>query len=120
MCWNPEACNFIKKRLQHRCFPVKFVKFLRTPTLKNICERLLTTFFETITRSMRFFGKFCNNCFKSFLRASSILNIFCVQQNEQLQTLVLFSSLVTIVICFIIVNHEKPFHLLIVSTRASL
>ena len=24
-------CNFIKKRLQHRCFPVKFVKFLRTP-----------------------------------------------------------------------------------------
>ena len=23
------ACNFIKKRLQHRCFPVKFAKFLR-------------------------------------------------------------------------------------------
>ena len=23
------------------CFPVKFAKFLRTPTLKNICERLL-------------------------------------------------------------------------------
>ena len=25
------ACNFIKKRLQHRCFPVEFAKFLRTP-----------------------------------------------------------------------------------------
>ena len=25
------ACNFFKKRLQHRCFPVKFAKFLRTP-----------------------------------------------------------------------------------------
>ena len=25
------ACNFIKKRLWHRCFPVNFVKFLRTP-----------------------------------------------------------------------------------------
>ena len=25
-----KACNFIKKRLQHRCFPVKFAKFLRT------------------------------------------------------------------------------------------
>ena len=24
------TCNFIKKRLQHGCFPVKFVKFLRT------------------------------------------------------------------------------------------
>ena len=33
--------QLIKKRLQHRCFPVKFVNFLRTPILKNICERLL-------------------------------------------------------------------------------
>ena len=24
------CCNFIKKRLLHRCFPVKFAKFLRT------------------------------------------------------------------------------------------
>ena len=24
-----KVCNFIKKRLQHRCFPVKFSKFLR-------------------------------------------------------------------------------------------
>ena len=36
-----KACNFVKKRLQHRCFPVKFSKFLRTPILKNICEQLL-------------------------------------------------------------------------------
>ena len=33
--------NFIKKRLQHRSFHVKFAKFLRTPILKSICERLL-------------------------------------------------------------------------------
>ena len=25
-----KACNFVKKRLQRRCFPVKFLKFLRT------------------------------------------------------------------------------------------
>ena len=25
------SCNFIKKRLQQRCFPVKVAKFLRTP-----------------------------------------------------------------------------------------
>ena len=32
--------DFIKKRLQHRCFPVNIAKFLRTPSLKNICKRL--------------------------------------------------------------------------------
>ena len=26
-----KTCSFAKKRLQHRCFPVKFAKFLRTP-----------------------------------------------------------------------------------------
>ena len=39
LCWSLffnkyaglKACNFIKKRLQHRFFPVKFPKFLRTP-----------------------------------------------------------------------------------------
>ena len=36
--------NFIKKRLQHRCFPMNIAKFLRTPVLKNICERLFECF----------------------------------------------------------------------------
>ena len=27
----PNTCNFIEKRLWHRCFPVNFVKFLGTP-----------------------------------------------------------------------------------------
>ena len=36
-----QACNFIKKRLQHRYFPVNIAKFLRTRILRNICERLL-------------------------------------------------------------------------------
>ena len=33
--------TFLKKRLQHRCFPVNIVKFLRTPILKDIFKRLL-------------------------------------------------------------------------------
>ena len=42
LCWSLfQNCNFIEKRLWHRCFPMKFAKFLRTPTLKNICERLV-------------------------------------------------------------------------------
>ena len=35
-----QACNLIK-RLQHRCFPVNFAKFLRTPIMQNICKQLL-------------------------------------------------------------------------------
>ena len=38
---NPEACNFIKKRLQHRSFSGKLAGFLRASVLKNICKQLL-------------------------------------------------------------------------------
>ena len=31
-----QACNFIKRTLQHRYFLVNIAKFLRTPILKNI------------------------------------------------------------------------------------
>ena len=36
--------SVLKKRLQHRCFPVKHAKFLITAILKNICEQLLLKF----------------------------------------------------------------------------
>ena len=36
-----QACNFIKKTLQRRYFPVNITKFLTTPILENICKRLL-------------------------------------------------------------------------------
>ena len=39
-----QSWNFIKKRLQHRFFPVNIAKFLRTPVLENICERLFERF----------------------------------------------------------------------------
>ena len=32
---NLQGCDFIKKRLQHRCFPVKCAKFVRTPISQN-------------------------------------------------------------------------------------
>ena len=43
LCWSLffnkdaglKACKFIKKRLPHRCFPVKFTKFLRTLFFQN-------------------------------------------------------------------------------------
>ena len=36
-----KACDFVKKRLQYRCYPVNTANFLRTHILKNICEWLL-------------------------------------------------------------------------------
>ena len=36
-----DPASFLKRQLQHKCFPVKFAKLLRTPTLKNIYKRLL-------------------------------------------------------------------------------
>ena len=50
-----KSYNFIKKRLQHRCFPLNIAKFLRTPTLKNICERLLLFLQNTISSNLYFF-----------------------------------------------------------------
>ena len=35
------ACNFIKKRPQHRCFPANIVKFYRTP-LVTVSDSLTT------------------------------------------------------------------------------
>ena len=42
--------NFIKKRLEHRGFPVNIATFLRTPTLKNICEQLLLSSYTHIAQ----------------------------------------------------------------------
>ena len=36
--------NLLKKRLQHRCFPVNIAKLLRTAILKNVCEGLFLYF----------------------------------------------------------------------------
>ena len=45
-----QACNFIKKRLQHRCFSVKFTKSLRASFLQNtsvgcFCKYLMNSLF---------------------------------------------------------------------------
>ena len=41
-----QAWIFIKKRLQHRCFPVSIAKFLRTPILEYVRQGLLLYFWN--------------------------------------------------------------------------
>ena len=50
-----KAWNFIKKRLQHKCFPVNIVKFLRKPNLMNIILR--TAVSEHTLRLIYFLSK---------------------------------------------------------------
>ena len=76
--------SFMKKRLQHRCFPVNIAKFLRTPILKNICERL---FLESnkrkgVFRTLQniFDGVFCENDYNPLTTFAkiSIINVYRV------------------------------------------
>ena len=62
-----EACNFIKKRPQHRCFPVNIAKFLRKFYLQN------AAFFWTIENDgltkeavIKLIAK--KNCDKKFIK----------------------------------------------------
>ena len=53
-----QACNFIKKRLWHMCFPVNFEKFLRTRFLQNTSGRMLLYFvFRFSLVSLLYFEK---------------------------------------------------------------
>ena len=58
------ACNFIKKRLRHRCFPVKFVKFLRAPSLT---EHVLWLFLANCLNKLVFFYKNCSQSSTSLI-----------------------------------------------------
>ena len=59
----PESCNFIKKEIWHGCFPVNFVKFLRTPFLQNTFGRLLLNDIKTNNRWINKECKFLTICF---------------------------------------------------------
>ena len=57
-----QACNFIKKRLQYWCFPVKFAKCLRTSVLKSICSERLLLFVSPQNISVNILNKFLTLC----------------------------------------------------------
>ena len=67
LCWNfflikSQACNFIKKRLQNRCFPENIAKFLRRGNLKNISGTAASSVCS-ITNLMIWRIRFCQDEF---------------------------------------------------------
>ena len=84
LCWSQvstksqalrPARNFIKKKFQHRCFPVKFVKLLRIPILKNIFERLLLHSHYNYLRDFHY-HHFDYHCKAHLYRLRILLTIF--------------------------------------------
>ena len=59
-----EACNFIKKRFQQRCVPVKFARFLRTPFLTEHPQWLLLKKRYEIQKKNLFKAKFWSDVSK--------------------------------------------------------
>ena len=85
------ACNLFKKRLQHRYFPLRFAKHLRT----SMCVRLLlffakknSTWSERRTFSVKFRAKILNICNKDIERGR------CRVKNNKIEQKFIFFFLV--------------------------
>ena len=50
-----KTCNFIKKRLQQRCFPVKFTKFLGIPSFTERLWWLLLSFLKQKSKNEKIY-----------------------------------------------------------------
>ena len=82
--FNKVRKNVVKKRLQYRCFPVKLEKFLRTPTLKNICQRLhlymrqvaVQCWFQTLFSVLFYNDKKGTNVLRSWSRSNILFEKF--------------------------------------------
>ena len=76
--------NFIKMRLQHRCFPVSNAQLFRTPTLKiptlkNICEILLLKgwYWFSINEILKFYHRDIMGISPFAFRWLFLLGFFC-------------------------------------------
>ena len=90
-----QSCDFIKKRLRHRCFPVNIAKFLRTAffiehlwwLFLNFLQNLLKITVKKIITQWRFSQKFLRNHFlvsaATFLKIThfDVFHSFCFSLN---------------------------------------
>ena len=74
LCWSLRPATLFKKRLQHRYFPVNIAKILRTPTLKNICERLFM-YFRMLRKKNYFFWKNINMANRKIEKVGNLRNL---------------------------------------------
>ena len=65
LCWS----------LQHRCFPVNIVKFLRTPILKNIRERQHPLIFQNVSVKNYFLDQSGDYSFREYDSSISLMRL---------------------------------------------
>ena len=70
-----QAYNFMKRRLQHKCFPVKKTEFLRTTILKNIWKKKehLPTTASCLTEAKYAFAINCYMCWNQLYISTMVL-----------------------------------------------
>ena len=72
-----KVCSFIKKRLQHRCFPVKYAKFWRTPFFYRTLPVAASDGLPNRRIFEIFSEGFKNSCFQK--KVSKRIHIFFLQ-----------------------------------------
>ena len=78
-----KVCNFVKKRLQHRCFSKNIAKFLRTPFLQNTSDGCFCYFKKFVNflgkhqwRKLNKFIFLINTTNKILLKLADILHFY--------------------------------------------
>ena len=71
-----QTCNFIKKRLQHKCVPMNIAKFLKTPFFKEHRKCLILFSFSSLQKTV----------YLSFLTCFVSINIWCCLVDESAST----------------------------------
>ena len=92
LCWSfflmkvacLKAYNFIKKRFQHRCFPMNIAKFLRALFLQNTCCVCFCLKIRNVFRSIdksglrhRYLPVNCTKFFRTAFDKTSLSECFC-------------------------------------------
>ena len=100
-----QVCNFTKKKLQHRCFPVNIGKFLWTPILKNNANDCLCNLLRHLTAAIClhvsfkiiFPRHFLRSTYKPIFKVSFIwklCNHYCLRKNIfEISALLLLTTL---------------------------
>ena len=96
LCWN----LFIKRRFQHRCFPVKLAKFLRNSNFTEYLGWLLLTFLKSIPVPKDFWPKEFRKCIDFFSLQISSAYIEIEISPEQMKKDTLINNFSTILQIF--------------------
>ena len=80
-----QVCNFIKKRLQHRCFPLSIANFFRIPILRKSANGCFCLF-RSLLEYKKCVKKFCFQRVFEFIKKNIIYKkISYVKKNLGLQ-----------------------------------